>query len=117
MRIPPIRRVAALLLLAVTCVVPARAARAAARLAGNVWTVDQETGQVTIIDAGRRITFAYGTDTIIRRGSTNRTVNDLRRGDRVVVTLAEETPDALRARLIAIAGPPAAPGHGFDVFR
>lgn len=80
---------------------------AAARLAGNVWTVEPETCTVTIIDAGRKITFVCDAETIIRRGSTERTLADLHRGDRIVVTLAEETPDALRARLIAIAGPAA----------
>jgi len=83
------------------------ALEASTRLAGNVWVVDQQDGLVTIIDAGRKITFSYGPDTIIRRGSTDRAITDLRRGDCVVVTLAEETPDELRARLIAIAGPPA----------
>jgi hypothetical protein len=83
-------------------------AEASTRLAGNVWTIDQDASQVTIIDAGHRITFSYGDDTIIRRGSSDRTIHDLRRGDRIVVTLAEEMPDVPRARLIAIAGPPGA---------
>jgi hypothetical protein len=82
-------------------------ADASTRLAGNVWVVDEQDGLVTIVDAGRKITFSFGPDTIIRRGSTDRAIGDLRRGDCVVVTLAEETPDELRARLIAIAGPPA----------
>ena len=82
-------------------------ARASARLAGNVWTVDADGSTVTIIDAGRKITFFFDSDTIVRHGSTDRAIADLRRGDRIVVTLADETPDALRARLIAIAGPPA----------
>lgn len=80
---------------------------ASTRIAGNVWTIDQDASMVTIIDAGHHLTFIYGDDTIIRRGSTNRTIHDLRRGDRIVVTLAEEMPDVPRARLIAIAGPPA----------
>ena len=98
-------------------VASAGVAGASARIAGNVWIVDQEGSSVTIIDAGRRITFSYDPDTVIRRGSTDRTVADLRRGDRVVVTLAEETPDTLRARLIAIAGPPAAAKRSLDLFR
>ena len=106
MRLRSIRRALASLVLVAACV-PVATAGASARVAGNVWIVDDDASTVTIIDAGRRITFSYGDDTIIRRGSTDRTVADLRRGDRVVVTLAEETPDALRARLIAIAGPPA----------
>jgi len=94
-----------LLLLAALATGP-DAAAASTRLAGNVWTIDEAGGMVTIVDAGRKITFSYGPETIIRRGSTDRAIGDLRRGDCVVVTLAEETPDELRARLIAIAGPP-----------
>jgi hypothetical protein len=86
---------------------PWTGASASARLAGNVWTVDPDTSRVTIIDAGRRITFVYDAETIVRSGSTDQTIADLKRGDRVVVTLADDTPDALRARLIAIAGAPA----------
>lgn len=82
---------------------PARPARAAARLAGNVWTVDAENGLVTIVDAGRRLSFTYDAETIIRRGSSDRSIDDLRRGDRIVVSLAEGEPP--HARLIAIAGP------------
>jgi hypothetical protein len=112
MQLRSLRRVLVVLALAAVCG-PIATAVASARIAGNVWLVDDEAGTVTIIDAGRRITFSYGDDTIIRRGSTDRSVADLRRGDRIVVTLAEETPDALRARLIAIAGPPAPRRGGF----
>lgn len=86
------------------------------RLAGNVWTVDPQSGVVTIVDAGRKISFSYGPETIIRRGSTDRAVTDLRRGDCIVVTLAEETPDELRARLIAIAGPTVGRRRGASPF-
>jgi hypothetical protein len=106
----------AVLVLVAGLAAAADVARASTRIAGNIWIVDQDGGLVTIIDAGRRVTFSYGADTIIRRGSTDRTIADLRRGDRVVVTLAEETPDALRARLIAIAGPPLG-GRGLDALR
>jgi hypothetical protein len=101
-----LRRALAVVTLTLLAALPAPAG-ASARIAGNVWIIDDDARTVTIIDAGRRITFSYGDETIIRRGSTDRSVNDLRRGDRIVVTLAEETPDALRARVIAIAGPPA----------
>ena len=102
-------RIAILLVLAaVLGALPgARQAAASTRIAGNVWIIDQDASMVTIIDAGHHLKFTYGDDTIIRRGSTNRTIHDLRRGDRIVVTLAEEMPDVPRARLIAIAGPPA----------
>jgi len=81
----------------------AGAASATQRLAGNVWTVDAENGQVTIVDAGRKLRFTYDQETIVRRGSTDRSVTDLRRGDRIVVSLSESAPE--HARLIAIAGP------------
>lgn len=100
---------ALLLALAVAFVRPAADAAASARVAGNVWTVDLDAARLTIIDAGRKITVSCDADTVIRYGSSDRTLADLQRGDRVVVTLAEETPDALVARLIAIAGPPAPP--------
>jgi hypothetical protein len=103
----PGKRAAQVALVALLAAWPGvRAATASTRLAGNVWTIDQDASRVTIIDAGHRITFSYAEDTIIRRGSTDRTIHDLRRGDRIVVTLAEEMPDVPRARLIAIAGPP-----------
>ncbi|MEW6272586.1 MAG: hypothetical protein AB1689_25180 [Thermodesulfobacteriota bacterium] len=94
------------------------AAHAAPRLAGNVWVIDEDDRVVTIIDAGKRHTFTYGGETIIRRGSTDRSIQDLRRGDRIVVTLEEPTlaGGIARARLIAIAGPPSF-GRGLDVFR
>lgn len=103
----PFRRRSApllVLLLAVALLRPFGDAAASARVAGNVWTVDPDTASLVIIDAGRKITVYCDADTVIRQGATDRTLKDLHRGDRVVVTLAEETPDALIARLIAIAG-------------
>ena len=98
----------ALALTAGASLLPCLESAAAERLAGNVWTVERDTSTVTIIDAGRKIAFVYDAETVIRRGSTDQPIGDLKRGDRVVVTLADETPDALRARLITIAGPPVA---------
>lgn len=92
------------LLLAATLLQPSGHAVASARVAGNVWTVDPDTASLVILDAGHKITVYCDADTVIRHGSTDKTLHDLHRGDRVVVTLAEETPDALIARLIAIAG-------------
>lgn len=114
---PALLALAVLAMLAMLASAP-RTAGASARLAGNVWVVDQSDRVVTIIDAGKRHTFTYGGDTIIRRGSTNRSIQDLRRGDRIVVTLSQPTDggDLVHARLIAIAGPPAI-GRGLDVFR
>jgi hypothetical protein len=102
------RRVAPVaVLLALATLLAPRSVSASARVAGNVWTVDVDAAQLTIVDAGRKITVYCDSDTVIRYGSTDRTLGDLKRGDRVVVTLADDTPDALIARLIAIAGAPA----------
>lgn len=99
------RRVALVaVVLALAALLAPRGVPASARVAGNVWTVDLDAAKLTIIDAGRKITVYCDGDTVIRYGSTDRTLGDLKRGDRVVVTLADETPDALVARLIAIAG-------------
>lgn len=92
------------LLLAAALLWPLPPAAASARVAGNVWTVDPDASSLTIVDAGRMITVYCDADTVIRHGSNDRTLADLHRGDRVVITLADETPDALIARLVAIAG-------------
>lgn len=96
-------------LLAAALLRPLADAAASARVAGNVWTVDPDTASLVILDAGRKITVYCDADTVIRHGTVDKTLRDLHRGDRVVVTLAEETPDALIARLIAIAGAAPAP--------
>jgi hypothetical protein len=101
-----------LLAAAVALLVPPAAASATTRLAGNVWTVDAENGRVTIVDAGRKLSFSYDDETIVRRGSSDRSVTELRRGDRIVVSLSDADPS--RARLIAIAGPAAA-GRAFQL--
>lgn len=101
-----------MLLALVAGAVLAAPAGASQRLAGNVWEIDVDAGRVTILDAGQRHSFTYGSDTIVRRGSTDRSVQDLRRGDRIVVSLSGED-GASHARLIAIAGPPG-PSRGFS---
>jgi hypothetical protein len=100
----PVRASLIALLLAAAILRPSGPAAGSARVAGNVWTVDPDTASLVILDAGHKITVYCDADTVIRHGSTDRTLHDLHRGDRVVVTLADDTPDALVARLIAIAG-------------
>jgi hypothetical protein len=78
-------------------------AGAAERIAGNVLVVDAEGGQITVIDAGRRHTIAIAPDTAIRAAGQNRAVKDLRRGDRIVITLDEADPG--RAVRVSVAGP------------
>src|SRR5690606_23023749 len=76
------------LVLAVQMAAP-RAAHASTRLAGNVWVVDEDAQVITLLDAGKKIAFVYGGDTIVRRGSADGSIKELRRGDRIVVTLEE----------------------------
>lgn len=84
------------------------------RVAGNVFKVDPEKHEVTIVDAGRRHVLAYSDATVIRAGREDRTIADLKRGDRVVVTLATDDPG--RAARIAVAGPGSGEsGGGGDV--
>ena len=78
------------------------------RLAGNVLFVDPDGRHLTLIDAGAQYTVTVTEKTIVRRGQADRSVHDLRRGDRVVVSLVEVSDPT--ARLIAIAGPPARRG-------
>lgn len=74
-----------------------------ARLAGNVLSVDPEASSVTILDAGHQHVLTVSPETTIRAGGDDRALTDLHRGDRVVITLADD--DASRAARISIAGP------------
>ncbi len=108
------RRVAASLAV-VACVALGHPGRAWAteRLAGNLLSVDRDKREITLIDAGRRHVVVYDDDTRIRQGGADRAIDDLHRGDRIVVSLAGSEP--ARATLIAIAGAaaPAAGSAGF----
>jgi hypothetical protein len=81
-------------------------AEPASRLAGDVREISLEEGRIVIADVGRLRVVAVTADTIIRRGRAESSLAELRRGDRVVVSMAAEPPPT--ARLIAIAG--SAPG-------
>jgi hypothetical protein len=85
---------------------------ASPRIAGNVLNVNTEKRQLTINDAGQKRTIDLAEDAVIRHGSTDRTLADLHRGDRVVVTL-DDSP-APRGKIVSIAGPKVAeanPAH------
>jgi hypothetical protein len=78
------------------------------RVSGKVLDVDPTAGRVVFLDAGRRLAVSYGPETIVKSGSVDLSPEDIRPGDRIVVSL---DPDSLdQARVIAVAGPrPAKP--------
>lgn len=73
------------------------------RLAGDVREISVGDGRLTLADAGRLRIVTVTPQTIIRRGRADSSLAELRRGDRVLVSIAAEPPHA--ARLIAIAEP------------
>ena len=76
---------------------------ATTRVVGNVLQIDLEKRELTILDAGRRHRIGFDDATQVRQGTVDRTISDLHRGDRVVITLDNDS--AGLARRIAIAGP------------
>jgi hypothetical protein len=106
---------AAMRALAVAASLAAAATREAAaseRMAGNVLAVDVERGEITMLDIGQRVTLVVDPEASIRGAGAAKTLSDLKRGDRIVVTLAEgETGhhpaagEALRVARLVIAGP------------
>lgn len=105
------RRARCALAVAVLWVLGGGTARAeTARLAGNVLSVDAAAGSVTILDAGKQHVLTVSPETTIRAAGDDRALTDLHRGDRVVITLADD--DATRAARISVAGAAAAPQRG-----
>jgi Cu/Ag efflux protein CusF len=107
-----LRRASALLALSLAAASLEACARAAGvavpaapatRLAGNIQDIDLAASRVTLMDAGRLRTVDLIPTTVIRHGRTEKTIQDLRRGDRVVVSMAATPPYG--ARLVAVAGP------------
>lgn len=75
----------------------------ATRLAGNIKEIDVAASRVTVMDAGRLRIVDLIPTTVIRHGQTEKTIHDLRPGDRIVVSMAATPPYG--ARLVAVAGP------------
>jgi Cu/Ag efflux protein CusF len=107
-----LRRASAFLALSLAAAVLAGCARPAAvavpaapatRLAGNIKEIDLAANRVTLMDAGRLRSVDVTPATVIRHGRTDKTIHDLRPGDRVVVSMAATPPYG--ARLVAVAGP------------
>jgi hypothetical protein len=84
---------------------PASMVFAAVHLAGNVVAVDTQKHELTIIDAGKRRAVPLLPDTVVRQGSDTKSIADLHRGDRIIVTLDDDG----GARIVSIAGPASAP--------
>jgi Cu/Ag efflux protein CusF len=82
-------------------------ARPATRVAGDVREVDLGARRLTLLDAGRLRVVDLTPATAVRRGRTEASLEDLKKGDRVVVSMAAEPPYG--ARLIAVAGRVAPP--------
>lgn len=73
------------------------------RISGKILNVHPASRRLELADAGRRFTVFYTEETLVKSGTVELGVADIREGDRIVVSL-DETGEA-RARLITIAGP------------
>ncbi|MBU6281834.1 hypothetical protein KGQ64_06290 [bacterium] len=94
--------------LAVAVGLPA-AAPAGQRFAGSILSVDTAAGELVLDDAGHRHRIALDSATNVRERGTDRTTADLKKGDRVVVSVEGEPPVARR---VEVAGPAPRAGDG-----
>lgn len=96
-----------MLALAIACTLAADGhwmrAAAAERLAGNVLAIDVDASSITLLDAGHRHLIEIIPEATIRTSGKTCTLADLKRGDRIIVTLVEGEPN--RAARVVIAGP------------
>ena len=107
----PRRRRAALPVLLLGPVIAAACARdltvgvpaaPASRVAGDVREIDLHANRLTLLDAGRLRVVELTPSTVVRRGQSNGSIQELKKGDRVVVSMAASPPYG--ARVISIAG-------------
>jgi Cu/Ag efflux protein CusF len=82
------------------------------RIAGDVREIDLPASRLTLLDAGRLRVVELTPATVVRRGQSDSSIEELKKGDRVIVSMAAEPPYG--ARLIAVAGrqQPPRPGLG-----
>ncbi len=95
--------------LAIACAAsrgPAPAAEGPGRVSGALMTMEEEASRLELSDRGQRFSVFYDTQTMIRSGSAALTIDDLRVGDRMVISLGE----GATARLVSLAGPQRTPG-------
>jgi hypothetical protein len=72
------------------------------RVAGDVREIDLHENHLTLLDAGRLRVVKLTPSTVVRRGQSNSSIGELKKGDRVVVSMAASPPYG--ARVISIAG-------------
>lgn len=80
------------------------------RISGRVAEVDAATGRLVVVDAGRRKEVNVPQGTPIREGATDKSLADVKKGDRVVVTVS--LGDAGHATRVSVAGPDVSPHDG-----
>lgn len=78
------------------------------RISGKILEIQPLAQRLVLADAGRRLAVTWAPGTLVKSGSRELAVSDLRKGDRVVVSL-RETGDP-EARIITLAGPDREPG-------
>jgi len=74
----------------------------ASRVAGDVREIDLNGNRLTLLDAGRLRVVELTPSTVVRRGRSDSSIGELKKGDRVVVSMAASPPYG--ARVISIAG-------------
>lgn len=84
-------------------------AEAGSRVAGSILSVDPAKGEMLLDDAGHRHHVRLGPATTVRERGTDKSLDDLHGGDRVVVSLDGNPPVARR---IELAGPSPRQGDG-----
>ena len=100
------RAALAALIVVAACASPrpdAPLATGVARISGKMIAVHPASSRLELSDAGRRFSVRYTPETLVKSGTVELAVADLRPGDRLVVSLSGD--DSARARLISLAGP------------
>jgi hypothetical protein len=77
------------------------------RASGQVLSVDPTASRVVFLDVGKRHAVSYGPETIVKSGAVDLTPEEIRPGDRIVVSVDPDDFD--RARVIAVAARPKLP--------
>lgn len=73
------------------------------RVSGKILDVHPASRRLELADAGRRFSVYYTDETLVKSGTVELQVADIREGDRIVVSLDDA--GKAQARIITIAGP------------
>ena len=76
-------------------------AQGPARVSGALVAIENEASRLELTDRGHRFSVFYNPETIVRSGSGSLQVSDIRLGDRLVISVDENS----QARLMSLAGP------------